>query len=145
MNTYHRRTRTLLTIALAVAVAGNLLAADPGPEKGKDQAKGAGPVIIPRFQPPGDAIAISPGTDIQALVDKHPAGTPFVLKSGTHRLQTIRPKDGMSFYGEVGPNGKLLAVLTNKRHRRGAWVRMRRAVNRTAIVTIWKETRSHDI
>ena len=112
MNIHHTRTRNLLITALAVAVAGNLLAADPGPEKGKDQAKGAGPIIIPRFQPPGDAVAISPGTDIQALVDKHPAGTAFVLKAGTHRLQTIKPKDGMSFYGEVGPDGKLLSVLS---------------------------------
>ncbi|MBM3862036.1 MAG: hypothetical protein FJ395_20620 [Verrucomicrobia bacterium] len=108
-NIHHTRTRTLSIAALAVAVAGNLLAAEQGAPGTSPQ----GPAFaLPVFTPPADAVAISPGTDIQALVDKHPAGTAFVLKAGTHRLQTIRPKDGMSFYGEVGPDGKLLSVLS---------------------------------
>lgn len=47
-------------------------------------------------------VTIAPGTSIQSAVDGHPAGTAFLLKSGVHRRQSIRPKDGMSFVGEAG-------------------------------------------
>lgn len=55
------------------------------------------------------AITISPGTQIQNLVDINPAGTAFTLKAGVHRLQSIRPKDGNTFVGEPG------AVLSGAR------------------------------
>ena len=44
--------------------------------------------------------ALNPGDDIQAAVNAHPPGTTFVIKTGVHRRQTIRPKDGMTFVGE---------------------------------------------
>jgi hypothetical protein len=52
--------------------------------------------------PPSGAIAISPGQSIQAAVDAAPTGSAFLLKSGVHRMQTIRPKSGDSFVGETG-------------------------------------------
>lgn len=56
-----------------------------------------------------DGNVIAPGEDIQARVDASPAGTRFVLNPGVHRLQQVRPKDGMTFAGEPG------AVLSGAR------------------------------
>jgi parallel beta-helix repeat protein len=55
---------------------------------------GGGPTV--------NGIAISPGQSIQSAVNANPEGTTFVIKSGVHRRQSIRPKSGMSFIGEAG-------------------------------------------
>jgi parallel beta-helix repeat protein len=47
-------------------------------------------------------LVIHPGDDISARVSRAPSGSHFLLKSGVHRRQTIRPRDGMSFVGEEG-------------------------------------------
>jgi hypothetical protein len=52
---------------------------------------------------------IYPGENIQAKVDAHPVGTTFYIKTGVHRHQMVRPKDGNSFIGEQG------AVLSGAR------------------------------
>lgn len=54
----------------------------------------------PATMPAGTAL--NPGDDIQAAVNTHPPGTTFVIRTGVHRRQTIRPKDGMTFVGEPG-------------------------------------------
>lgn len=59
-------------------------------------------VTVTAPPPPPTGTAIAPGEDIQARVDASPAGTSFVLKAGVHRLQQVRPKDGMTFAGEPG-------------------------------------------
>jgi len=51
---------------------------------------------------PDGAIAIYPGESIQAAVDRYAAGTAFLIKAGTHRRQSVVPKDGMQFIGEAG-------------------------------------------
>ena len=51
---------------------------------------------------PGNAVAIAPGENIQAVVNAHAEGTVFVIKAGVHRRQSFRPKNGMSFLGEPG-------------------------------------------
>jgi parallel beta-helix repeat protein len=51
-------------------------------------------------------VAILPGEDIQAAVDANPPGTTFLVRTGTHYNQRVRPKDGQMFVGEPG------AVLT---------------------------------
>jgi parallel beta-helix repeat protein len=51
---------------------------------------------------PGDLVPIYPGESIQAAVDAHVAGTGFLIKSGVHRQQSVRPKQDMSFIGEPG-------------------------------------------
>jgi hypothetical protein len=51
---------------------------------------------------PAGAIELSPGDDIQAAVDAHPAGTVFHLNAGLYRLQSIRPRNGDSFTGSAG-------------------------------------------
>ena len=47
-------------------------------------------------------VQVYPGDTIQSLVEQYPAATTFYLKAGTHRRQTIRPKDGNRFIGEPG-------------------------------------------
>lgn len=49
-----------------------------------------------------DVVLISPGEDIQAVVDAHLPGTSYLLAPGVHRLQSVAPKDGDSFSGEPG-------------------------------------------
>ncbi|MFZ0012859.1 MAG: hypothetical protein WAL25_01970, partial [Acidimicrobiia bacterium] len=34
-------------------------------------------------------VRVSPGTDLQQMVDSHPSGTTFVLETGTHRNQRV--------------------------------------------------------
>ncbi len=45
---------------------------------------------------------VYPGQSIQAAVNAAPAGTTFILKSGTHVQQTVIPKAGDVFHGEPG-------------------------------------------
>lgn len=47
-------------------------------------------------------IRIVAGTNLQAVVDRSPAGAAFLLEAGIHRLQSVEPKDGQSFTGETG-------------------------------------------
>jgi len=61
---------------------------------------------------PANAVVIGPGTNIQSLVNTSPPGTTFLLKAGVHRLQSVVPKDGMSFYGQIGRDGTLLTTLS---------------------------------
>jgi parallel beta-helix repeat protein len=60
------------------------------------------PPTAPSPLPAAAGIPINPGDDIQRAVNANPPGTPFVIRSGVHRRQTIHPKDGMSFVGEPG-------------------------------------------
>jgi parallel beta-helix repeat protein len=64
------------------------------------KATSQGFMVTPR---PGDnEIVISPGTQIQPIVNQNPPGTRFLLKAGTHVGQMIVPKDFMQFRGETG-------------------------------------------
>jgi parallel beta-helix repeat protein len=51
---------------------------------------------------PPHAIIINPGEPIQDAVRAAQPGTAFCLRSGIHRLQSIQPKDGQAFIGELG-------------------------------------------
>ena len=61
-------------------------------------------------------LSVSPGTDIQALIDANPSGTSFCLRSGTHRLShPIVPKSYNRLVGEPGAilNGsKVVSTFT---------------------------------
>lgn len=48
---------------------------------------------------PAVPIEVPLGVDLAALVDEAEPGVAFVIASGTHRIQTIVPKDGMTFTG----------------------------------------------
>ena len=47
-------------------------------------------------------VAVFPGQSIQSAVNANPAGTTFILKAGTHTRQSVIPKSGDVFQGEVG-------------------------------------------
>ena len=51
---------------------------------------------------PRHFVSIHPGESVQAAVNANPEGTSFLIKSGVHRRQTVRPRSGMSFIGEAG-------------------------------------------
>ena len=61
---------------------------------------------------PSGAVAVAPGTSIQAVIDKAGDGAAFCLKSGVHRVQVVRPRSGQRFYGETGTilNGSRLVA-----------------------------------
>jgi parallel beta-helix repeat protein len=56
--------------------------------------------------PPADSTptgtAILPGQSIQSAVNANGAGTTFIIKAGVHRLQSVTPKSGNTFWGEPG-------------------------------------------
>ncbi|HEX6221058.1 MAG TPA: right-handed parallel beta-helix repeat-containing protein [Acidimicrobiia bacterium] len=47
-------------------------------------------------------VVISPSDDVNQILQAHPDGTSFLLKAGTYRRLTIRPKSGQSITGENG-------------------------------------------
>lgn len=55
---------------------------------------------------PADAITVNPGDNIQSLVESHPEGTTFFLRSGLHKspggTRHVDPKRGDTFIGESG-------------------------------------------
>lgn len=58
--------------------------------------------LLAAAQIPGAVITVTPGDDIQSVVDRNGPHTRFVLMAGVHRLQTISPKDGDTFEGQPG-------------------------------------------
>ena len=59
--------------------------------------------------PPSASVSISPGANIQSLINSKPAGTTYLLKAGFHRASFtsvdqvhIAPKDGDVFEAEAG-------------------------------------------
>jgi hypothetical protein len=71
---------------------------------------------------PSGAIAVMPGSSIQAAVDQAGPNAAFCLKNGVHRIPVVRPLDGQSFYGEGSTilNGSRL--LTNFGREGPYWV-----------------------
>lgn len=103
----------------AVSADGLVTGAAPGTATvtAASRSRTAGAQITVRAPaPPPSGTAIAPGEDIQARVDAAAPGTRFVLGAGVHRLQHVRPKDGMVFAGEPG------AVLSGARVLEG-WTR----------------------
>ncbi len=57
-----------------------------------------------------DAITVMPGDDLATLVERSLEGSTFILETGTHRLQSVTPKNGMTFVGQPGTvmNGSIV-------------------------------------
>ena len=71
-------------------------------------------------------VTISPGTNIQSVIDANPAGSTYRLLAGFHRQQRISPKTGDRFEGvyKQGKRASILSgarVLTNWRFERNYW------------------------
>jgi hypothetical protein len=71
---------------------------------------------------PAGSIAISPGTNIQSVVNANPAGAVFYLKAGVHRMQSIQPKDNQVFLGETGATLNGSRLLTSFSREGVYWV-----------------------
>ncbi len=67
------------------------------------------------LKPPPGAVSVAPGTDIQGVVDGHPAGTVYLLQAGVHRMQKIEAKQGDAFFGELDASCQRLTVLNGSR------------------------------
>ncbi len=119
MNLRHTQ-KTLLVLAVLITTGGATLLADNMPtgnesEIQKQRYSASQRIAVLKAiaaEIPTNAVAIDPGADIQSAVSKNPPGTAFRLKAGKHRLQSIVPKDGMAFYGEIDRDGTLLTTLS---------------------------------
>jgi len=60
----------------------------------------------------GQTINVSPGQNLQALVNQYPAGTTFSLAAGVYRLQSVVPQNNDSFIGQTGAILSGAALLT---------------------------------
>ncbi len=67
----------------------------------------------------GAVVTISPGEDVQSVVNSHPEGTAFIFESGTYFGQSVEPKSGQKFVGVPGTvfngNGQGSAFVSNLR------------------------------
>jgi parallel beta-helix repeat protein len=92
MKTVDRRLRRATPLAAAVPLLALLGACAEEPTRASDAAAVT----------PAATVTLRPGAIIQDSVAKYPAGTAFLLKTGVYRLQSVLPKNGMSFLGEAG-------------------------------------------
>lgn len=92
----------------------------PSPSPSPAPTPTPSPLPSPTTAPNG-SVVISPGTDIQTVVNSKPAGTTYLLKAGIHRLQKIIPKRGDSFIGEKGAILNGSKVLTGFTQEGSVW------------------------
>lgn len=81
----------------------------------------AAPAAGMAVAPPG-VVTIAPGTEIQAVVDRHPPGTTYQLAAGLHRLQQVIPKDADRFIGAAGARMNGALILERFQERGGLFV-----------------------
>jgi parallel beta-helix repeat protein len=103
-----RSDATLLIAALgALALVLNLAGQVPASLRGRDrEAAALSPAVTgPQrgITCPAGGVDLSPGVDIQHVVDAHPGRTAFCLKAGVYTITgSITPKTGDTFIGEYG-------------------------------------------
>jgi hypothetical protein len=92
----------VLVVALNLGLSFGATTAEPAPPDARNPSTpGSAPAqaIAAAADTPA---SIVPGEDIQARVNAAPPGTTFLLKSGLHRMQSIVPRNGDTFTGELG-------------------------------------------
>lgn len=72
---------------------------DPLPEVDCTLPPGMADVI---GDPPTDAVILEPGDGASSIVEHSDPGTAFVFKAGEYLSFSVRPRDGMAFWGEPG-------------------------------------------
>ena len=74
---------------------------------------------IDQFLEPEVDVVITPAdtesSSLRDIVNSYGENTRFLIKAGTYRMQTISPKKGMVFYGDVDTNGKRYTILNGSR------------------------------
>ena len=53
--------------------------------------------------------------ELKSIISEYPESTRFLIKAGTYRMQTISPKKGMVFYGDVDTNGNRHTIFNGSR------------------------------
>ena len=76
----------------------------------------------PQITCPENAIALPTSQDPQTIIDTHPNGTVFCLKSGIHRMRTLQLGPGDQLIGEFGSILKGSRILSNWRPSGNMWV-----------------------
>jgi parallel beta-helix repeat protein len=97
----HKRPNVLLLALpiLILGVAAHLSAQGPlAPSDVKVLTEAPSGGVVPD----SSWIPVAPGESIQTKVSAYPAGTTFYIEAGTHRRQSVKPKDGNRFIGERG-------------------------------------------
>ena len=77
------------------------------------------PVAVRTPEAPSNWIYV--GESFAEKVDAHPEGTTFLVKSGVHRGQSVRPSAGMAFEGEPGAVMSGAVVLADFRAEGNLW------------------------
>lgn len=108
--------RLMLLLAVLAAGAFALLSARPQQIPPAAPRGGVMPPLAAAAAPEAyidlnisQAVRINPGDDIQFIIDQHPPGTLFYLRTGVYRLQSVTPRDGDIFIGE--PNTVLSGAV----------------------------------
>jgi len=70
----------------------------------------------------GQTVVVTPGENLQTLVNQYPAGTTFTLASGVHRMQSVVPKSYDTFNGEASAVLSGAALLTSFSKSGSYWV-----------------------
>ena len=70
----------------------------------------------------GRTVPIKPGDDLASIVNREPPETTFLIKTGVHSIQPVRPRDGDSFQGEAGAVLSGAQVLTGFSRSGQMWV-----------------------
>ncbi len=65
---------------------------------------------------------VAPGQNIQSVLDAGPEGSTIVLQAGTHRLQSLRPRNGQTIVGASGAVLSGARQLTTFGRSGAAWV-----------------------
>ena len=75
-------------------------------------------IIVALLEPEVDVV-ITPeemsSGNLRDIVNSYGENTRFLIKAGTYRMQTISPKKGMVFYGDVDTNGNRYTILNGSR------------------------------
>jgi hypothetical protein len=73
-------------------------------------------------QPQTLTVTLSPGANVQSIVNANPENTTFLFQPGIYRLQSIQPKNGDSFVGQNNPILSGARVLTAFTRQGNYWV-----------------------
>src|SRR5580658_5299952 len=76
--------------------------------------------VVAQSQTP--TVTLSPGANVQSIVNANPENTTFLFQPGTYRLQSIQPKNGDSFVGQNSPILSGARVLTVFSRQGNYWV-----------------------
>lgn len=71
----------------------------------------APPVTSGALPCPSGSVTISPGTNIQSVINAHSAGSTFCFQAGVHLRQSIVPRSGDTYLGQLDGNGNRLTIL----------------------------------